>query len=142
MSDSSIRRRDFVAGATAVATGVALTSETFASGNNSLHELTHADFAQWIGQSFSVDGLSEQGTRQRGTLVLKEVIPHDTAKDVHRPSHARSQAFSLHFESQDVTLVNATHNVTGGGLPTQGVFLHEMLDERHPGRRKYEAVFN
>lgn len=142
MSDDSIPRREFVAGATAVATGLALTSDTLASGNHSLYNLKHAEFAQLIGQSFEVDGLSEQGSRQRATLVLKGVVPHDTDKDVNRPSHVRLVAFSLHFESNDATLINGTHNVTGGGFATQGIFLHEMLDQRKPGCRQYEAVFN
>lgn len=139
---TSIRRRDFIAGTAAVTTGLALTSDALATGKHSLCNLTHADFTQLIGQSFAVDGLSEQGTRQRGTLVLKEVVPHDTAKDVDRPSQLRKEGFSLQFESQDSALATGTHNVAGAGLSSQGIFLHEMLDERNPGSRQYEAVFN
>jgi len=142
MSDSSIRRRDFVAGATAIATGLALSSDAQASGKTSPFDLTHTDFAQMIGQSFAVDGVGEQGRRQRGTLVLKEVIPHDTAKDIDRPSHLRKEGFSLEFESQDSALPSGTHSVTVSGFRPHSIFIHEMVDQRNPGRRHYEAVFN
>ena len=51
--DSSIRRRDFIAGTTAVTTSLALT-DVFAGGTNSLYNLTRADFTKLIGQRFDV----------------------------------------------------------------------------------------
>jgi hypothetical protein len=138
---SSIRRRDFVAGTTAVTTGLTLT-HVFAGSTNSLCKLTRADFAKLIGQRFDVDGTSEQETRQRGTMVLKAVVACDTAKVDNRPSNLRSEGFSLRFESQDLALADGTHNVAGGGFRADRVYLHEMLDQRSPGQRHYEAVFN
>lgn len=142
MSDFSIRRREFVASATAAAAGMTFVTDALASGKSSLYHLTHADFAQLIGESFAVDGTSEQNTRQRGTLVLKEVVPHGKGQTDSRPSHLRSEPFSLHFEAQDVALAVGTHRVAGANLPACDVFLHEMLDQRQPGRRHFEAVFN
>lgn len=140
--DSTIRRRDFIAGTTATATGLALASESLAGGTSPLSRLTSAEFAPLVGQPFVVDGLSEQGTRQRGTLVLKEVVAHDTARDSNRPAQLRREAFSLRFESRDVALANDTHQVASAGMQPQGIFLHEMLDQRQAGERHYEAVFN
>ncbi len=139
--DSSIRRRAFIAGTTAVTTGLALT-DVFAGGTNSVRGLTRADFVKLVGHRFDVDGTSEQETRQHGSMVLKEVVAHDTAKDRNRPSHLRSEGFSLRFESQDLALAAGTHNVACGGLGAHAVYLHEMLDQRIPGQRQYEAVFN
>ena len=139
--DSSIRRRDFIAGTTVVTTSLALT-DVFAGGTSSLYNLTRADFTKLIGQCFDVVGTSEQATRQRGTMVLTKVVAYDTAKDDNRPCHLRSEGFSLRFKSQDLALADGTHNVAGGGLGAHAVYLHEMLDQRSPGQRHYEAVFN
>ena len=139
--DSSIRRRDFIAGTTVVTTGLALT-DVFAGDTNSLRHLQRADFTKLIGKRFDVKGTSEQETRQRGSMVLQEVVAYETAKDDNRPSHLRSEGFSLRFESQDLALADGTHNVAGDGLGSHAVYLHEMLDQRSPGQRHYEAVFN
>ena len=138
--DTTIRRRDFIAGTTAVATGVVLASDAIAGGDASLFHLTRADFDQLVGKKFAVDGVSENGTRQRGTLVLKQVVPLNTDKDHNRPAYVRSEGFSLRFESRDAALASGTHTVSGG-LPAS-IDLQEMLDLRQPGRRHYEAVFN
>ena len=139
---STIRRREFIAGTTAVAAGAALSSEALASGKSSLYNLTPADFEKLIGQTFQVNGTSEKGTQQRGNLVLKKVVPADTAKDPSRPASVRAEGFSLRFSSNDLALVSGTHDVSGGGFGSHAVHLQEMLDQREPGERHYEAVFN
>lgn len=142
MPDFSIRRRDFVAGATAVATGVVLTPESFASGDHSLYNLTYADFVGRTGESFLLEGTTEHGARQRGTMVLKQVIRHPTSKNEARPAHVRGEGFSLSFESRDVAVASGTHLVACDGLAPRAVYLQEMLEDRQPGQRRYEAVFN
>jgi len=142
MTDYSMRRREFVSGAAAVATGLAINADALATGHNSIYQMTHAKFSTLIGQSFSVQGVSENGTPQRGTLVLKDVVRHSPKQASDRPSQVRSESFSLMFETHNSALATGTHQVSGAGFEQQGLFLQEMLDERHPGRRHYEAIFN
>ncbi len=142
MSEFSIRRREFVAGATAAAAGMAISSDALARDSNSMYGMTAADFAQLVGQSFAVEGTNQQDLPQRGTLVLRRVVAERKAAADQRPAHVRGEAFALHFEARDVALADGSHRIRGGNRSACAVFLQEMVDQRDDGRRYYEAVFN
>jgi len=142
MSNTSIRRREFIASASVV-TGLACAPNVFAGSQNSLHALQPADFEKMIGQPFQVAGTDANDNPVRGTMVLQEIVANRHASDKDRPATIRPSGFTLRFAGPaNLPLAQGTHLVSGGEFPRAGLFLKELTDERTRGQRQFEAVFN